>query len=73
MIFEFENNPAQIGFILLDPVAPDGPSVERRLGALFMKINMPPDELFGFVFIQFPPAAFPDLFPQLDEIVRIFD
>jgi hypothetical protein len=73
MILEFEINPALIRFLLLDPVTQDGPSVERRLGAFFVKIYMPPDELFCFVFLQFPPAAFPDLFSQISEIVRIFD
>jgi hypothetical protein len=73
LIFEFENNPALMGLFLLDPVTPDRPPVERRLGAFFVKINISPDELPGLVFIEFPPAAFPDLFVQLVEVVRILD
>jgi hypothetical protein len=34
---------------------------------------MSPDELLGFVFIQLPPAAFPDFSLQLVEVVRILD
>jgi hypothetical protein len=38
-----------------------------------VEIDVSPDELFGFVLIEFPPAAFPNLLAQLIEIVRFLD
>jgi hypothetical protein len=73
VILEFESDSPLIRAILLDPDPFDGASVKGGFLSFFMKINFPPDELFGFAFLELPPAALPDIFSQFLEIVRLFD
>jgi hypothetical protein len=59
--------------VLLDTDPLYGAPVKRRFLSLLMKIYFPPYELFGFAFLEFPSAAFPDIFTQFFEIVRLLD
>jgi hypothetical protein len=72
-VFEFKNDAALVGILFLDPVASYRPAVERRLCLLPVKVDVTPDEFLRFVLPELPPAAFPYLVAQFDEIVRVFD
>jgi hypothetical protein len=73
IIFEFENNSSLMLSIVLDPVPHYRSTIERGFHPTLVKINFTPDELPGFLLLEFPPAAFPKVIIELGKIVQVFN